>query len=227
MTVDEPHRVLGQQVRHVPLFVHRLVVVAPVPLADALLREVVDRRVVAHELREAPAQRVVLAVEVAQVPLAEDAAVLVTGTSQHFRQGDLRRVETVVPPRRDHRPHQTETDRVAAGHQPRPRRRADGSAVEALDQHPCGRDAVDVRGRDLAAVEADVVASEIVGDDENDVREDGRWACGVRGRVANAGGEEKGRGGECERLEETKTDRRRGHYPSRLHAAATLRATGR
>ena len=169
--VDEPHRVFGQQVRHIPLLVDRLVVVTPVALPFAHLREVVDRRVVAHELGEAAAQRVVLALEVAEVPLAEDAAVLVARRGQDLRQRDLRGVHPVVAPRRDDRPHQTETDRIAARHQAGSRRRTDRRTVEALEPHALGGDPVDVRRRDVAAVEADVMAAEVVGNDEDDVGE--------------------------------------------------------
>ena len=192
--VDEAHRVFGQQVRHVALLVDGLVVVTPVAFALALLREVVDRRVVADELREAAAQRVELALEVAEVPLAEDAAVFVAGPGKDLGQRGLRGVHAVVAPGRDDRPHQAETDRIAARHQAGTGRRTDRRAVEPFEAHALGGDAVDVRRGDLAAVEADVVAAEIVRDDQDDVGEgvrDGR----IGGAVGTAGEEQK-RGGE-------------------------------
>ena len=59
---------------------------------------------------------------------------------------------------------------VHAGKQHRPGRRAGGGGVEAREPQPGGRQRVEVRSADLAAEGADVGVSEIVGDQDQDVR---------------------------------------------------------
>ena len=58
---------------------------------------------------------------------------------------------------------------IAAGHQLRPRRRADRHAIERLQPHAIVRQTVDVRSFDVAAAIAEIGVAEIVGQDNDDV----------------------------------------------------------
>ena len=72
----------------------------------------------------------------------------------------------------DHLEGQTRADRVAAGHQPGPRRGADVCARISLREPQSGRrQTVDIRRPDpFGAVRADVAVTEIVGEDQYDIR---------------------------------------------------------
>ena len=167
---DEAHRVLGDQIRAVARLVDRLLVVEPVDLAVALVREVVEAPAeVADETREAALEGVVLAARQTQMPLADEAALLVAGLGEHLRDESRLGIETVVVVPHDDAAHHPVPDRMPAGHQAGPGRRADGRHVEAVEPDALRGDAVDVGCGDVAAVEADVTPAEVVGDDEHDV----------------------------------------------------------
>lgn len=167
---DEAHRVLGDQIRAVARLVDRLFVVEPVDLAIALVREVVEAPAeVADEAREAALQRVVFPARQAQMPLADEAALLVAGFGKHLRDESRLGIETVVVVPHHDAAHHPVPDRMPAGHQAGAGRRADRRHVEAIEPDALRGDAVDVGCGDIAAVEADVAPAEVVGDDEHDV----------------------------------------------------------
>ena len=70
---------------------------------------------------------------------------------------------------KDHQCLQAVTHGIAAGHQLRPRRRANRHAVERLRSHAVACELVDIRSFDVAAVIAEVRVTEIVGHDDHDV----------------------------------------------------------
>ena len=113
-------------------------------------------------------------VAVAQVPLAEDGGAVARG-AQHFGQGDLVGVH--------HRPAQVRVGHagavvVAAGHQGRPRGRADRADVERRDLDALPGELVEVRRLDDGvAVNAQVAVALVVGHHQNNVWPAGRVRC--------------------------------------------------
>src|SRR5690606_9605395 len=133
--------------------------------------EIVDRAVVmTEELGEAAPQRVVFHIGMSEMPLAEDAAVFVSGSGQAVSERFFSRIEPALAPRRIDCSHRPVADGVTAGHQPRAGGRADRVNVKAFELDAFGGELVDVRRPYFAAVEADVVKTEIVGEQDDDVR---------------------------------------------------------
>ena len=167
---DVLDRLVADQRRRVALLLERLVVLVPVEHAVLLVREVVDladQRPVL--VVEAALFRPVLAIGVAEVPLADDRG-LVAGFLERLRQRHFVRRQSVETGRRNHERLQPVAERIAPRHQARARRRAEGLHVELRELRAGRRELVDVRRADVRAVEAHVLPAEIVGEDVEDVR---------------------------------------------------------
>ena len=161
---------LGDQIGAVAGLVDRLLVVEPVDLSVALVREVVEAPAeVTDEARETALQGVVLPARQTQMPLADEAAVLVAGLGEHLRDESRLGIETVVVVPHNDPAHHPVPDRMPAGHQARASRRADRGHVEPIELDALRGDAVDVGSGDVAAVEADIAPAEVVGNDEHHV----------------------------------------------------------
>ena len=133
MLHDEPAGRFGDQVGRVALLAAGSLVDVPVALALAGQVKVIDRAVVmAVKMREALIVWMPLCVIVAKVPFTESAALLVTSLGQSLRQRDLTRVESEMPPRRNHRTRHAEPNRIATGHQPGPRWAAHREHVKVI-----------------------------------------------------------------------------------------------
>jgi len=119
--------------------------------------------------------------EIAQMPLAQVERPVALPLHQ-FAERFLRFREAVGRFGVDHLEGQARADRVAARHQPGPRRGADVCAGVALREPQSGRrQAVDMRRPDPpGAVRADVAVAEIVGEDYDDIR----WRSGGGGTGA-------------------------------------------
>ena len=157
----------------VALLLQELAVALPVDQPAALAGEVVHLADdVAVEVVEAAVLRPVLLVGVAEVPLADHRR-LVADVLQRLRQRALVGRQAVGVAGEDHQRLQAVAHRIAAGHQRRARRRADGLAVERLEPHAALGQRVDVRRLDLAAAIAEVGVAEVVGEDDDDVRPTG------------------------------------------------------
>ena len=86
MAADEVRGRIGDQVGRITLVVIRPIIAVPVEFAFPFMGEIVDVPVVvADELGEAAAQGMILHIAVAQVPLAEDAAMFVAGLGEDLR----------------------------------------------------------------------------------------------------------------------------------------------
>ena len=142
----------------------------PVTLALAGQVEIIDRPVVmAVKMRETLAVRVPFRVVVAQVPFAENAAVLVARLGQSLRQHELAGIKAEMPPRRNDRARHPEPNRVAAGHQPGARRAAHREHVKMVQLDTLVGDPVEVRRRDAIRVIADIGPAEIVSNDDDNI----------------------------------------------------------
>ena len=133
--------------------------------------EVTDRTVVvAVEAREAVGPREKLALRVAEVPLAHDHALSVTGDAEQFRQRVFRRRQPVARPRWNNGPHEAKARRPAPRHEAGARGRTHGARAKIREIHAGRGEAVEIGGGDdLAAIEPDIGEAEIVGDDDQDV----------------------------------------------------------
>ena len=109
--------------------------------------------------------------EIAQMPLAQVERPVAPPFHQ-FAERFLRFREAVGRFGIDHLEGQARADRIAARHQPGPRRRADVRARISLRKPQSGRrQAVDVRRPDpVGAIRANVAVAEIVGEDYDDIR---------------------------------------------------------
>ena len=117
---------------------------------------------------EAALARPILAIGVAEVPLADDGGA-VTRVLERLRQQPLIGRQAVFGRGRDDQRLQAVAKRVAPRHQRRPRRRAHRLSVELLETRALLRQRIDIRRLDVGAVKADVLPPEVVGDDVDDV----------------------------------------------------------
>src|SRR5262249_40372814 len=143
---NEIDRALGNHVGRIALLLSRRGVLVPVQLAVVfLLRVVIDvARQQADELVEAVRVGGVL-LAVAQVPLAKDRRAI-AGVLEQFRQGRLGLRQTGLLLAGVDGPLQADALLPTAGHQRRPRRRADGAVgVEVRQPRALFRQLVDVR----------------------------------------------------------------------------------
>src|SRR5262249_54967375 len=148
------------------------------PLPALAVREVVDRSDERPVLVvEAALPGPVLAVGVAEVPLADDGG-LVASLLEGLGKEPLVGAQPVGVAGPDDRGLQPVAERVAAGHQRRPRRRAKRLGGELLEPGPVRGELVDVGGADVRAVKPDVLPAQVVGDDVEDVRPGGLGAAG-------------------------------------------------
>ena len=157
-------------VGRVTFLLDRLVVAEPVQHAVLVVREVIqlaDHRAVL--VVEAALLRPILLVRVAEVPLADDRR-LVAGLLEALRHEPFGGVQPVGRDGRNDGGLQAVAEGIAAGHQGRARRRAHRLDVELRELRAARGQRVDVRRLDVrAAVEADILPAEIVGDDVDDV----------------------------------------------------------
>jgi hypothetical protein len=142
---------------------------------------------VAGDFGELPSQLYEHWLEVPEVPFTGDGGG-VAGAAERLREGGLLQRQPVLGPRADDADLQAVADRVSAGEEGGPRRRADGQDVELLQLGTGGGEPIEVRCRDVPAVPADVRPAEVVCEEIDHVRPRG-------GRVR---GEERGEDGERE-----------------------------
>ena len=121
----------------------------------------------AVEVVEAPALWVVQDVMRAEVPLA-DGKGPVSGVPEVLREQFLAQRQTRAEPRLERDEH-AGPERRPARHECTACRRTHRMRVEAIEDHAFRGEPVDRRGPDLAAVIADIVPAEVVGDEEDDV----------------------------------------------------------
>ena len=154
----------------VALLLDRLVVAEPVEHAVLVVGEVIqlaDHRAVL--VVEAALPRPILLVGVAEMPFADDRG-LVAGLLEALRHEPLGGVQAVGGDGGNDGGLQAVAERIAAGHQRRARRRAHRLHVELRELRAARGERVDVRRLDVrAAVEADILPAEVVGDDVDDV----------------------------------------------------------
>ena len=192
LLVDVFHRVVADELGRVAFFADRLVVAEPVEHAGVAVREVIqlaDHRAVL--VVEAALLGPILLVGVAEMPLADDGR-LVAGLLEALRHEPLGGVEAVTRGAGDDDRLQAVAERIAPGHQRRARGRAHGLHVELRELRAARGERVEVRRLDVrAAVEADILPAEIVGDDVDDVgfvrRVSGDTGQGQRKKEGNEG----------------------------------------
>ncbi len=194
---DELDRALAEQVRRVrPATEMHLLVVVPQVRGKVLVG--VDMLDVAVELVEAAHVGVGVLVRLlgSETPLS-DARRTVAGQPQHLGEGEVGVGERVLPPALRVLPHGAVAG-VQPGEQRAPRRRAQRRArVRGLELHALGRQPVQVGGADGALpVAADLPPSQVVGQDEQDVRPRGQGAAAGGGLGARGGGRGQGEAGE-------------------------------
>ena len=171
MPGDEPASRIGNQVSGVAGFRVGFPVEMPVSLPLASEVEVVNRPVVMTvKMSESLIIRVPFGVVVAEMPFAENAPVRVAQLAQRLGQCQLCRIQTKVPPRRDHCTRHPEPDRVSPGHQSGPGRAAHREHIKLIQLHPLPSDAVDVGCGDAIRVKPDVGPPEVVGNNDDHVR---------------------------------------------------------
>ena len=171
MPGDELAGRIGNQVGSVAGFRVGFPVEMPVALPFASEVEIVDSPVeMTVKMRESLIIRVPFDVVVAKVPFAENAPLRVAQLAQCFRQRQLRRVQTEVPPRRDHCTRHPEPDRVSPGHQSGPGRAAHRKHIKLIQLHSLPSDAVDVGCGDAIRVKPDVGPPKVVGNNDDHIR---------------------------------------------------------
>ena len=170
MPGDELAGRTGDQVGGVAGFRVGFPVEMPVALPFASEVEIVDRPVkMTVKMRESLIIWVPFGVVVAEVPFAENTPVRVAQLAQRLRQRQLRRVQTEVPPRRDHRARHPKPNRIPPSHQPGPGWAAHREHVKLIQLHPLPGDAVDVRRGDAIRVKSDVGPPKVVGNNDDHV----------------------------------------------------------
>ena len=119
----------------------------------------------------------------AEVPLAHHAG-RVALLLHHLRERQLALVEAELEPRL-HRPLDADAIGITTGQERRARRRADRLRdVEIREAHALAREPVEVRRREtLRPIDADIGVTEVIGQDEDDVRRPFRRG-GRAGRLA-------------------------------------------
>ena len=159
----------GEKVRGVAGFAHGDAVALPVDAAVALVLEVVDGAVqVPVEMAEAARAGQMRHVGMPEVPFS-DYRGLISGGVENVRHGRLGGRQPVGGPGPHHGVPQPEPDGVAARHEAGPRRRAERKRVEAVEAHPLAAEPVDVRRLAFAALVAQVLPAEVVGEEDHHV----------------------------------------------------------
>ena len=147
LLVDQPDRVVADQLRIVARFLEEDAIALPVDQAAALAGEIVDLADdIAVEIVEAPVLRPVFPVGMAKVPLADHQR-LVARLFQRLRKRPLVDREPIGVAREDDERLQAVAHGVAAGHQLRARGRADRHAVEILEPDALVGELVDIGSR--------------------------------------------------------------------------------
>ena len=167
--LNQPNRLVGQQVGRVALLVHRLAVAHPVqiPAPGVGVCVVVDEAAEkAIEMIEPAPVRHRVFVRRAEVPLAGHER-LVARRLERLRQDELlhRQRLRAFPNRRQ----DAVAYRRAPGHQRHPGRAADRVGVKPIQLDPLRREPVEVRRPDLAAVKPDILPAHVVGNNQHHV----------------------------------------------------------
>lgn len=111
----------------------------------------------------------ILPVRVTQMPFPDDGGV-VSGLSQRLWHEPFVCCQAVGAHRWDDQGLQSVAERIAPGHQRRPRGRTHRLCVELFQPRTRRSEPVNVRRLDIrAAIETDILPAEIVGNDMNDV----------------------------------------------------------
>jgi hypothetical protein len=177
--LDQSDGLVRDQVRAVPLLTERLAIALPVQAATVHVIPVADAaRRVAIEVVEPTSGGEVVAVPVAEVPFAGQEG-LVAGFAKPLGQQTLAERKTGGIVLAEWR-HDTEAQGRLARHQGRARRAATGLCIETVEHHALCGEPIEPRRRDLAAVIADVSPTEIVCEDDHDIRPLQCVGCGRR-----------------------------------------------
>ena len=183
LRVDEFHRVRADELGGVTFFVDGLVVAEPVEHAEISVRVIIqlaDRRAVG--VIEAALLGPILQVGVAEMPFADDSRG-VAGFLERLRQEPLAGVETVGGSAGDDHRLKAVAEGITASHERPARGRTHGLHVELRELSAARGQRVNVRRLDVsAAVESDVLPTQVVSNDVDDVwliiRRAGRINCG-------------------------------------------------
>ena len=139
----------------------------PVPFVGEIVQGTVQAAV---EMCEPAVKRIEGLSSVAQVPFAYHGTVLIPVSAEYIGHGLFALRKPVFPPWRNDRLPYSEPARVASCHEARPGRGADRSGIVPAQLYAFRGDPVDVRCLYLAAVHADVPVSEVIGEDDHDIR---------------------------------------------------------
>ena len=169
VVLDDVYGFVPDQGRVVAVFLKELAVPLPIDDAAPLLGEIVNLAdEVAIEMVEAAVLRPEFPIGMAEVPFADHCG-LVAGVLQRLRERALVRRQSEGVAGKYNQRLQAIAHGIAAGHQLRPRWRANRHSVKRLCPHAVVRKLVDIRSFDVAAVIAEVRVTEIVGQDDHDV----------------------------------------------------------
>ena len=167
--LNQPDRLVGQQVGRVPLLVHRFAIAHPVKLPAAgvgvrvVINETTEKSVVMIEPTPVRHRGFV---RHAQVPFAGHER-LVARRLERLRQDELlhrQRLGTFPDRRQD-----AVADRRAPGHQRHASRAADRVGIKPIQLDPLRHEPIQIRRPDLAAVKADILPAHVVGNDQHHV----------------------------------------------------------
>ena len=169
MVLDDVYGFVPDQGREVAVFLEELAVPLPIDQSAPLLGEIVHLAdEIAVEMIEASVLRPVFLVGMAEVPLADHGR-LVAGFLQCLRERAFVRRQSEGVAGKYNECLQAIAHGIAAGHQLRPRWRANRHSVKRFCSHAFACELVDIRRLDVAAAIAEVCVAKIVGQDDHDV----------------------------------------------------------